>query len=92
MRNHFDKIKLWNLQTCPTADDKVVQALTWTQLAQTVSSKSTFMCICINFTLKLTLLTATHSFAPGLVEYMTLYSSCIHALINPLSFHSCTSY
>lgn len=37
MRNHFDKVRLWNLQTCPTADDKLVQALKWTQLSQTVS-------------------------------------------------------
>ena len=37
MRNHFDKFKLWNLQTCPTVDDKLVQALVWTELAQTVS-------------------------------------------------------
>lgn len=51
MRNHFDKVKLWNLQMCPTADDKLVQALVWTKLAQTVSLKAFACSYDINFTL-----------------------------------------
>ena len=51
MRNHFDNIKLWNLQTCPTGDDKLVQALAWTKLAQTVSLKAFAYSYVINFTL-----------------------------------------
>lgn len=68
MRNHFDKISLWNLQTCPTADDKLVRALTWTQLSQTVSLECVYHCMS-EFTLELILLTAAQPFASGLLEY-----------------------
>ena len=75
MRNHFDKIKLWNLQTCPTGDDKLVQALTWTKLAQTVSLKAFAHSYVINF-------------APFVDSY-TLLCPQIHEVNSMLLWFSC---
>lgn len=65
MKNHFDKFQLWNLQTCPTADDRLVKALTWTQLSQTVSKHKK-----INYCLVTTiiLLTVAQPFASGVLS------------------------
>lgn len=34
----FSDFMYWNLQSTPTADDKLIQAMTWSKLAQTVST------------------------------------------------------
>lgn len=37
VKGHFSQFHYWNLQMSPTADDKLLQALVWAQLAPSVS-------------------------------------------------------